>query len=96
MGKMDQVKIKTRWQNVKINGYPPHDSDPYYTERYSVPILPGNEFTGGVDVVAYRWDYLHEGWVYASLVDGDNPCDYEVQCVTHWALWPNCKLANLD
>ena len=93
---VEMSKLKTRWQGIEIKGLPPADSDPYYKDRYSVPVLAGNCHTGGVDIVAYRYSYLENGWVYATLSEGPSIHDYEVLSVTHWALWPSCKLVTLD
>lgn len=87
--------LRTRWQPIE-NGYPPHDSDSYYGDRYSVPVLAGNSITGQVATIAYCWDYQMLGWVFEGLNGGPDPCNYEVQHVSHWALWPKCKLVTLD
>lgn len=92
----DQIRIRTRWQCINECGYPPKDNDQYYGKRYSVPVMVGNETTGQVAIVAYMWDYTEEGWVEATLCNGPYPGDYEVQYVSHWAMWPKCKLVCLD
>lgn len=92
----DQARLRIRWQSVKNHGYPPKYDDPYYGDRYSVQVLSGNETTGQVAFVAYVWDYQEEGWMYATMSEGPNACDYEAQHVTHWALWPKCRLVTLD
>ena len=89
-------KLKTRWQNVETKGYPERDNDVFYGDRYSVPVLAGNNVTGQVAEIAYMWDYNMLGWVEFGLRDGANPYDYGTQDVSHWAYWPKCKLVCTD
>lgn len=89
-------RMKTHWQELKTCGYPPPDDDKFYGARYSVPILAGNVTTGQVALEAYMWDYKGNGWVLASLKEGTDPGDYEVQHVSHWKMWPKCAVASED
>jgi hypothetical protein len=80
------------WEPVLESNMPPREKDPFYGERYSVPVLAGNEITGQVSIIAYAWDFENNGWVHATLENGADPCDYEVQYVSHWATWPECHI----
>lgn len=86
------METKIEWEPFLDSNKPPKESDPFYGSRYSVPVLAGNEITGQVSIVAYAWDFQMEGWVHAALEDGADPCNYEVQHVSHWALWPECHI----
>lgn len=96
MEELTRDTLRTRWHSIDKFGYPPRDNDPFYRSRYSVPVLAGNEITGQVAMCAFRWCYEQQGWVRAIMDEGTDPCDYEVQHVTHWALWPKCKLICKD
>lgn len=87
----DKLKLRNRWMDISKHGYPPKSTDDYYGERYSVPVLAGNSNTGQVSKIAYIYDYDYNEWVeYALNYDDD------IQHVTHWCLWPKCKLVCLD
>ena len=88
---LDNQQLNTVWVAIETHGYPPKDKDPFYQNRYSVPVLAGNEITGQVAILAYIWDYEQEGWLHSIMDEGTDPGDYEVQHVSHWALWPECK-----
>lgn len=89
---LEQVTLRSKWQSFN-DIKPPKENA---LERYSMPVMVGNETTGQVAIVAYMWDYDENGWVFATLDNGPDPGDYEVQHVSHWKLWPKCNLVCLD
>jgi hypothetical protein len=52
-------------------GTPPRDQDPYYGDRYSLPVYLATGFR-------VRWDFRGgEGWVDANWREGPSPRDYD-------------------
>jgi len=71
---------------------PPRDNNQYYGTRYSVPVLCWDE-NGLINLNLVCWDFENNGWVFASLIDGPDPMDYEIDCNV-WALPPEIPIIN--
>lgn len=75
------------WFRIQDVGLPPRLTSEYYGDRYSVPVIGANKYTGQVvcDIV---YDFEDKGWCKRGLSEGMSCKNYEMPFISHFGFIP--------
>jgi len=79
---IDMVAIN--WFEIEKVGLPPRNED----DRYSVPVLIANAYTGQVECHTVIYDFKDHSWYLYGLNNDQSYKNYEILEPTHYCLIP--------
>ncbi len=76
--------VTVNWFEIEKIGHPPRNEN----DRYSVPVLIANAYTGQVEPHTAIYDFKNCAWCLYGLNNGQSSKNYEILEPTHYCLIP--------